>query len=348
MKKIKLLISAIGHSTTSSMIKTLKENGEREIEVIGVDITDIPIVKSSVDKFLLVPKFDDKFFLKKILSICKKQDIDIYYPRRDEEISIISKNKKKFDNLGVKLIFPTNHNVLNISSNKLKFHQIFKKNNIPHAKFFGINKFSDLEKSIKNLGYPQKKVILKPTLSIGGRGAILLNDKIHYDKMTKEESLPQYDLKYVLNLFSKIPPKEFPELIVMEFLNGQSYSVDVLSKNGKQLYAIPKIRIRGNASNTTVGIVDMNNSVINLTKKICKLFKFSYLQNYEIKLDNNNQPKVYDINPRGGASIAFCSAAGVNLLYFAVKMALSEPIPRNLKIKDKLKMIRVYQEFYEY
>jgi len=78
----------------------------------------------------------------------------------------------------------------------------------------------------------------------------------------------------------------------------------------------------------------------------CKAFKFSYMQNYEMKLNIQGRPIIYDINPRGGASVALCSAAGANIAYFAVKMAIGEKIP-DVKIKDKLKMIRFYNERYE-
>jgi predicted ATP-grasp superfamily ATP-dependent carboligase len=131
----------------------------------------------------------------------------------------------------------------------------------------------------------------------------------------------------------------------MEYLPGTYYSVDVLSREGEPYYVIPKIRIRGTASNTTVGQVDLNPDTIELATKICKAFNFSYLQNYEMKLNKDQKPLVYDINPRGGASIALCTAAGANIAYYAVKMAVGEEIPRK-KIKDKVKMIRFYEEYY--
>jgi len=64
-----------------------------------------------------------------------------------------------------------------------------------------------------------------------------------------------------------------------------------------------------------------------------------------MKLNKDQKPMIYDINPRGGTSLALCAAAGVNIAYYAVKMAVGEEIPRK-EIKDKVKMIRFYDEFY--
>ena len=157
----------------------------------------------------------------------------------------------------------------------------------------------------------------------------------------------KYNLNSILEMFSKINDNNFPELIAMEYLTGEYYSVDVLSENGNIIYAVPKKRIRGNASNTVIGQVDLNHNVLEQAKKACNIFGFNFLQNYEMKMNEDQQPLIYDINPRGGASIAFCKAAGVNLMYYAIKMALGEEFPRNNKIRNNVKMIRVYHEYYE-
>lgn len=137
----------------------------------------------------------------------------------------------------------------------------------------------------------------------------------------------------------------FLPLLAMEYLPGTYYSVDVLSWEGKPYYVVPKIRIQGSASNTTVGQVDPNPDAIDLVTKICATFKFSYLQNYEMKLNKDRKPRVYDINPLGGASIALCAAAGANIAYYAVKIAVGEEIPLT-QVKDKVKMIRFYDEYH--
>ena len=147
-------------------------------------------------------------------------------------------------------------------------------------------------------------------------------------------------------MLSPLKADKFIQLLAMEHLPGTYYSVDVLSENGRIIYAIPKIRIVGTASNTTIGQVDMNPDTIDLARQACKAFNFSYLQNYEMKLNSEGQPRIYDINPRGGASLALCAAAGVNIAYYAVKMAVGEDIPQ-ATIKDKMKMIRFYDEYYE-
>ena len=352
MREIRVLISAIGHSTSPGVIDAIKNNGEREAKVIGVDMDPTVIISSILDGYYQVPSYSDPdtsdpYYIDSILKICKKDNVDVYYAQQEEEGIFSSKRKQEFEDIGVKVIRPASHEVLEISNNKRKFHELFKKEGIPHSKFQIINNFNDLEKAIHSLEYPQKSVFLKPTISVGGRGAMLVTEHIDYKKNEREDESVKYNLNSVLEMFSRINDDNFPELIAMEYLTGEYYSVDVISENGNIIYAVPKKRIKGNASNTIIGQVDLNHDVLEQAKKACNVFNFNFLQNYEMKMNENQQPMIYDINPRGGASLAFCKAAGVNLMYYAIKMALGEEFPRDNKIRNNVKMIRGYHEYYE-
>jgi biotin carboxylase len=197
------------------------------------------------------------------------------------------------------------------------------------------------------LGYPNKDIVYKPAVSKGGRGARIITSKdlsLEYFSIVVSE--PKMSLECFIEMLSPLRGKEFRPLLAMKYLPGKPYLVDVLSKNGEILYAIPKIRLSGSASNTINGQVDLNPDTIELAALACKAFNFNYMQNYEMKLNSQGQPIIYDINPRGRASVELCVAAGTNIVYYAFKMAMGEKIPK-MDIKDKLKMMRFYDEYYE-
>ena len=104
--------------------------------------------------------------------------------------------------------------------------------------------------------------------------------------------------------------------------------------------------MRGTASNTTVGQVDLNPAVLDMARQACKAFGYSFMQNYEMKLDKNGEPRIYDINPRGGTSLILCKAAGANIAWFSVLMALGEEIPQ-AELKDGVRMLRHFREYFD-
>jgi carbamoyl-phosphate synthase large subunit len=299
------------------------------------------------DAFYQVPPRNDSAYLGNILDICEKEKIDVYYALGEEESISASKNKLDFNSIGTQVITPGTPEMLSIATNKCRWHDFFVKNEVPCANYKNIDSITTIANAAYELGYPDKDIVFKPAVSKGGRGARIITSKnISKEYYSTNSSEPKMSLECFLEMLSPLKSKDFMQLLAMEYLPGIYYSVDVLSHDGDVLYAIPKIRISGSASNTVNGQVDLNQDAINLAIMACKVFAFSYMQNYEMKLNNEDKPRIYDINPRGGASVALCRAAGANIAYFAVKMAIGEIIPE-VQIKDKVKMIRFYDEQYE-
>ena len=187
---------------------------------------------------------------------------------------------------------------------------------------------------------------MKPIMSRGGRGTRILTKQSVAHSLLNEKPgtliANYFDIKKTLKEFDA---ESFPELVLMEYLPGTIYSVDFLAKKGKTLAIVPKVRIIGNPSQTIVGMVKRNPVIENMISQISQVFKFDYTVNIELGTSLDGAILPFDLNPRLGASTAFCTAAGANLIYYAMKMALGESIP-NFEVKDKTIMIRYFKEHY--
>jgi carbamoylphosphate synthase large subunit len=275
-----------------------------------------------------------------VLEICRTERADVYYALGEEEAVGAAERIAEFERCGVGVIRPGRPEMVRVASSKARYHEFFRERGIPHAGFRAIRRYEEIEPAVREMGYPDEDVFLKPAFSKGGRGARLVSAR-----RRAVGDVPVESLGTVLEAMAPGPQDGFAELIAMEYLPGTYYSVDVLSRDGEPYYVIPKIRVRGTASNTTVGEVDLNPEVMDLATRACRVFGFSYLQNYEMKIDRNGEPRIYDINPRGGTSLILCAAAGANIAYYAVKMALGEEIPR-VPVKNGVRMLRYYREYF--
>lgn len=349
MRDVRVLIPSIGHPTRPSLVEAMRGNGERSVEVVGVDMDADGIAPFVPDRFHRVPSRTDPHYIDRILEICRTERVDAYYALGEEEAIASSERLAEFRAIGVGVITPGNAEMLRIASNKARYHEYFAARGIPHARFRSIRALAEVEPALREMGYPEQDVFLKPASSKGGRGARLVSarraDTPRPD--AKASDFPVQSLEAVVGSLAPLAQGPFPELIAMEYLPGTYYSVDVLSGDGKPYYAIPKIRLQGSASNTTFGEVDLNPDAMRLAARACEAFGFSYLQNYEMKMDAKGQPFIYDINPRGGTSLILCAAAGANIAYYAVKMALGEEIPR-VEVRDRVRMLRYYREYFRF
>lgn len=80
MKDLTVLISASGSPSIPGIIACFKNNGERKIRVVGVDMSDEPSARYMVDAFYQVPAATHPDYCNILLDICKKEHVDIYFP----------------------------------------------------------------------------------------------------------------------------------------------------------------------------------------------------------------------------------------------------------------------------
>jgi len=345
MKKVTVLITCVGALDSPSQVGSLRDNPDhRLIRIVGVDGRNDCIGKYICDAFYKVPFGGDKNYAKIILGICEKEKVNVVFPASHEEALPLAKAKKMFENKGIKIAI-SDYDVLESAFNKITSYEILAKNNLPYPKFFVVKSADEFQAAAKKLGYPKKDIVMKQALGRGGRGVRILTKAnpltIIFDE--KPGSI-YFNYNNALEGMKALP--KFPEVVLTEYLPGMYYSVDFLAMNGEPLIIVPKIRIDGNPSTTLLGLVKKNSLVEKTVANICRVFKFSYNINIEIKFSDDGVPIPYDINPRIAASVAFCSAAGANLIYYGLKLALGEKIPEKVEITEGVKMVRYLKEYY--
>lgn len=339
-------ITCCGNTVSPGMIECLRNNGERNIKIVGFDMVDTPLASAFVDKFIKIPAGDSANYVEEMLNICKKERVNVLLPCDDNEALVLAENCEAFESEAI-TIAVSRIDSLRKSLNKISFHQYLKNTEIQCARFKVATNLEEVENAIFDLNFPKKKVVIKPEFGFGGRGVRIIVPDNNQECFFKEKpgnieiSLDQ--LMVLLKGYETGSSK--PRMLVTEYLPGDYYSIEVLSKDGKPYYIIPKRRVIGSASCTTLGVLDFNEKVIETAREICQAFGFDYIQNYEMKFNEEGEPIPYDLNPRVPASIAMSARAGANLLYFAVKMALDEEVPI-VEIKPRMQMIRYYKEFY--
>lgn len=339
-----ILITSCNGLVAAGHINCLHDNGERKIRVIGTDMKDIGIGSRKVDKFYKVPSASSDKYVDSIFKICKENRVDVLFVLNDEEF-FLTKEKDRFKEIGA-IIAMNDFDVIKKAGDKGDFFNELKENSLPYAQFKIPKNIEDFEKYCKELGYPNKPIVMKPRSGRGNRGFRIIQPKFSKREIVLEHKpgVPYITFSEVEEILSE--KEDFPNIVLMEYLIGKEYSVDILVKNGDPLIIVPKIRVESSPGQSMVAEVELNPEVIDLVTKICNHFKFNYNINIQLKYGEDGKLYPYEINPRVAATISACKAAGANLFYYGVKQALGEKIP-NVEIKEGLRLIRYYGEHYE-
>lgn len=347
MKKYRdltVLVSACGAQFMPGLVNCLKENGEREIRIIGVDMGDDSTVLQMVDACYHVPKANDPLYIDRLIEICKKENVDIIIPFMSSELLPLIDRKEDFEKIGVKVSVSNRYSV-EITNNKYNFYSFLRENNLFVPRFAHIKKWEDLIPACEACGYPQNAVCVKATESSGSRGIRIVNPNISkFDLLFNEK--PNSFYTTMDDLLATLKEKEtMPEMMVMEYLPGNEGSVDLLAENGNILYMAYRESNVNLHSIPQVATLVENKEAYEIAKKVISALGLSGNADLDFKNDENGHPVLMEINPRIAATMRIFKEGGLNLPYLRIKQLLGEELPK-IDVKYGIKMKRRYLEMF--
>ena len=324
MDDVTVLITGAGAPGTKGTLYSLEKNyDKRKIKTIGTDIRKNVIGKHLCKKFYEIPPPNNNNFLPILKQICKTEKIDVILPQVTAELEALAAHASEFEKAGTHIAL-SNHETIKTANNKHKLMQLTQEIGIPTPKFYLAKSLNDLEKNAKTLGYPEKSVVIKPPISHGMIGFRILDAQADKRKAFLTEKPDGTHIKLEELEFLE---DTFPEMLVMEYLSGDEYSIDVLSKKAKTLVAVPRRRDTIRTGITFEGTVEEDQTLIDLSRRLIERTGLEYVNGFQFKRDEKGVPKIIECNPRIQGTMALSTLAGANIIYSAIKLALGEELP---------------------
>ena len=330
MKKlntITILQSACGSPSAPGGINAVKNNGERDIKVVGVDMSADPSIQYYVDAFYQVPAVSDPAYMDIILGICKKEHVDIYFPNISLEVEIAVKRKADFDAIGV-IISVSNMKSIEIANNKLHTYQTLEKAGIPVPRYCGVHSVEEFVDGCKYMGYPEKPICLKIVNGSGSRGVRIIDAKKSRYEIFVHEKPNSFYTSYddMLAILKSVP--KLDELMLLECLHGPEFTVDLLADKGKVLYEIGRENVVSLMSIAQESVVKYDEHAYEVAKDVVELLKMDGNVGFDFMRNDDGEAVLTDINPRITATVSVIAASGVNLRYLRIKQLLGESLPQ--------------------
>jgi len=322
---LRILITGVGAPGIMGTVYSLKNNyDKRQIYLVGTDINVDAVGKYFCDRFYDLPAANDEDnYLEALLKICIKEKIKVVIPQNTRELLILAGNTQKFIDIGTQVLVSSFEAIKN-ANDKYELMTICKTCGVPVADFMLAADSKKLDNAVKELGWPEKKIVVKPPSSNGQRGVRIIDEKRDLKKAFYNEK--PSSLYTTLNDLKKVLGSTFPELIVTEYLPGEEYTVDIIRK-GKLMTVIPRKRDLIRSGITFNGSVENNLEIINYSKKLAENLNLEYCFGFQFKLDENNIPKILESNPRVQGTMVLSTIAGANIIFSSVKLLLGEKIP---------------------
>lgn len=344
-KQLRILFTDVGHPVTGGTLKNLRMENEN-FYFVGIDNTRDTMGFLWVDKFYTISKPSDPNYIEDLLKVASKEKVDLIIPWTNEEALLIAKHSHLFKKRGLKLLNNTEEKIRSVVDKGVMFENL-KAKGFPVPNYKLTSNLEEIKQAVISLGYPKKSVVIKPRSLSGERGFCIIDNKPELNKRGFGNKLP---LNAFLSLLEESGKTKDLDYLVMDFLGGRDYSVDCLCKEGESLFIIPRTRINAMGGVSLIGEFTDDTKVRKQVEKVIKDFDFSYNVNIQLKYKETKSsgiPLIYDINPRISGTIVASGGAGINLLYFGIKLALGKPIPNKKDLKyHGVKMVRYWEQMF--
>ena len=86
MKDLCVLVTAAGNVFMPGTLACLKNNGERNIRLIGADMSDDASILQMCDAAYQVPRGNDPSYADVLMEICNKEKVDVLLPIMSVEL----------------------------------------------------------------------------------------------------------------------------------------------------------------------------------------------------------------------------------------------------------------------
>lgn len=340
MKDITILSTACGAFFMPGFFRCLKANKERNIRIIGCDMSSDLVMKLFVDEYYQVPAYSAENYVDVLLDICSKEYVDVLFPHISMELPYILERKKEFENLGVKVAI-SEKETLSTANCKYLLYEFMKEKGLTVPKYFLVDSSETLKNRISELGYPERPVCIKMTQNSGSRGVRIVRSDVDKSSlfMNNKPSSLNVTFDEMYSIVEGCNP--MPTIMAMEFLPGVEYTVDLLADHGKVLYIAGRRNLTSSMSIAQSSVVEKKDIAYKLCEDIVHELNLDGNIGFDFMLDENDTPWLTDLNPRVTATIVLYAGAGMNFPYLRIKQLLGEELPK-IEIKYGTKLIRKY------
>ena len=311
LRPVTVLVSASGAPGTAALLRALRENGEREVRLVGTDRSERSVGKHLCDAFHLVPPGSDPGFVEAVLEIVARESVDVVLPQSSFDLQALSEQRERFD----VPVLVSSPDAIRRSNDKAESYALLHRIGVPAPAFRRVRGAAEVDSAARELGYPDRPVCFKPVFSSGSRGFRVLDPTVdRADQLLNER--PGSVAMRLEEAVELLPDEGGPDLLVMELATGEERTVDGIADGRRVVLGHPKTReaIRAGLAMFFVTLEDAG--LMEIADRIVAELGIEWFFNIQLVGEH-----VIEVNPRISTVV---NQEDLNLRYLGVKRALGE------------------------
>ena len=330
-----VLVSAAGAPGTAALLRALRENGERDLRLVGTDMSERSVGRHLCDAFHLVPAGSDPGFPDAILGVVEREGVDVVLPQSSFDLEGLAAHRERFP----VPVLVSDPDTIHRSNDKAETYAFLHRIGAPAPEFRRVNGAAQVDAAARELGYPDVPVCFKPVFSSGSRGFRVLDptvDRAHQLLHERPGSVAMR-LEEAVEL---LPDEGGPDLLVMELATGGERTIDGIADGERVVLGHPKTREAMRAGLAMYFVTLDDPALMALADRIVGELGIEWFFNIQLVGDH-----VIEINPRISTIVY---QDDLNLPYLGVKRALGEISDDTLEgLRDRIRPGRTALRYFD-
>ena len=312
MRELTVLVSAAGAPGTAALLGALRENGERQVRLVGTDMSERAIGRHLCDAFHVVPPGSDPSFADAMIEVCRQESVDAVLPQSSFDLGGLAAAKARFEGIAVLVSGPE---TIRRGNDKAETYGMLDRIGVRGPAWRRVSGGEAVAAAARELGYPEHDVALKPVFSSGSRGFRILSaaadrrEQLLTNRPGVAEALRLEDLLELLG-------DDTTELLVMELASGKERTIDGIAEGGRILLGHPKTREAMRAGLAMYFETLADEALMETARKIVAELEIDHFFNIQLVGEH-----VIEVNPRISTIVY---QEDLNLPYLGIKHALGE------------------------
>lgn len=273
-------------------------------------------------------------YLEWCLAFCRENRVDVFIPGRMREA--VADHRAEFEATGVRLVVAGDGTTLKLLEDKGRFLSQVPEGVAVHQ-FHRVRTWEEFEAASTKLEQAGLRVCFKPAVGTFGMGFNIIDDSLSpLKRLLRSEAhrISKAELRTILE-----GAESFPEILVMDYLDGSEFSVDVAAHEGDVVEMICRrkplngtVRISGTSRTARVHegqsqVLAREPEIEEMVRILARHFHLGGLFNvqFRCRAELPEKPYLLEINGRMSGGLPYVRLCGINLPMLAIQIALREP-----------------------
>ena len=257
------------------------------------------------DDYIITPSIYNKEYIDFLLGYCEEKSVNAIISLFDIDLPILSKNRKKFEEIGVKLIV-SNEQTIGICNDKWETYKFLLSVGLKQPKTY--ISITECKEDLMR-GEMKFPLIMKPRWGMGSIGVFEIETEeeldILYRKLHRE----------IFNTYLSFESNQDINscILIQQKVIGKEFGLDILNDlDGGYVTAVIKQKLAMRAGETDIAQIVDNAMLLNVGKIISQSLKHIGNLDIDCFVTENEEIYILEMNCRFGGQYPFSHLSGVD------------------------------------